>query len=117
MLGRVLEIWYASLVAVTPSTATSAIWRRNPVIRLVRLATAIIELARPSDAPRGAAGIRTGCSGWVTSAASTGPIAAVGGAGGSSSGRGPATRSPPPAAPAVGGRPGRGAGGAPAAAP
>src|SRR4051794_41479351 len=105
MLGRVLEIWYASLVAVTPRTATSAIWRRKPVIRLVRLATAIIELARPSEAPLPAAGIRTGCSGWVTSAASTGPIAAVGGAGGRRPRRGPATRPPPPGGPAGRGRP------------
>ncbi|GAA2543040.1 hypothetical protein GCM10010210_12170 [Pseudonocardia hydrocarbonoxydans] len=49
MLGRVFATVYELLTSPSPSTPISTIWRRNPVTRDTRLATAIRLLDRPSD--------------------------------------------------------------------
>src|ERR1700754_2256188 len=60
MLGSVFATVYESLRIVSPSKVNSATWRRKPVIRLTRLATAIRLLERPSDCSL--RGTTTNCS-------------------------------------------------------
>src|SRR6185503_10536944 len=78
MFGRVLATVYESLTTPRPSTPTRASCRRNPVIRLTRLATAMRLLARPSDEPRRRRPAPGGVAAGVTGEPAPGGSAAPG---------------------------------------
>ena len=77
MLGRVFETVYASSSTPTPSTPTSTTWRRNPVMRLTRLAAAITPLERPIDGARPGGPVPGGTATGVTAGGGTGGMGAV----------------------------------------